>query len=184
MMNDRERAQVVLLRRLLQIERGETQLLGDAMRQLLVATGAELVLLDDPAGRFAHHCSISGRELDVVRARVVPALVEQAIETGNIAFDPVRANVCIPILGATIYLQTRGVFVDADIELLRLFAHSVEAIAHDLANADALGLHEQVRAFQVRRIQHALDRHGGNVAGAARSLKIQRSLVYRLLRRG
>src|SRR5688500_3184909 len=41
MMNDRERAHVVLLRQLLDIERGDSSMVDDAMRNLLVAVEGE-----------------------------------------------------------------------------------------------------------------------------------------------
>ena len=180
MMNDRERANVILLRRLVQIERGDTGAIGDAMRQLLVAVGARLVLLCDCGGQLNRHVSIGDPELDTIRVHVENAAA------GSVVIDDRRTWACVPVIGAgfsgTVYASTRGVFVDADIELIQLFAQSVEAIGYALVT-DAPGLHEEVLEFQYRRVRHALDRHGGNVSSAARALRIQRSFVYRLLRR-
>ncbi|RMG48193.1 MAG: sigma-54-dependent Fis family transcriptional regulator [Acidobacteria bacterium] len=73
-------------------------------------------------------------------------------------------------------ILVRGPRVDAD------------ALAPHLSGSAAFGdpdrgpLAEAVAAFERRFIQRALERHGGNVAAAARELEIERSSLYRKMR--
>jgi hypothetical protein len=176
-MNDRERAQELFLRRLLELDRHRVaELLGEAMQHLMVAVGAELVFLACSDG-FELACSVRDLDLDPIRAL--------AREKRPATIDSSRANIWLPVVGVglrgVVHLHTKAVFVASDIELIELFTRRFATVAHAVhAPPD---LHTEALILQYRRVRETLERNGGNVSNAARDLGVPRSFLYRVLRR-
>jgi hypothetical protein len=175
-MNDRERAHVMLLRRLVELDRGPVDdLLAEAMDQLLVATAADLVYL--AGGGLERHRATRSVDLEQLR-------VEIPTNPPRDALDPTRSIVCVPVFGLAfaglVYVRTGGVLVASDVDLIELFARRVGTFAHVLARPEP-DLHAETREFQYRRVLELLARNKTNVSQTARQLRVRRSFVYRLL---
>jgi GAF domain-containing protein len=186
-------------------------LLDDALRLIVAVTGARIAYLEihadtgDAVYWRGHGCM--AETIDAIRARISKGIIAFALAEGrtvNVAsaindarfsdLGSVRQNeigsvLCAPIdIHGALYLQDRqvpGEFPTIDQQRVEIFARQVALVAGKLLyQTETTPLAEELKQLQARRVREAMERHDGNVSGAARELGVARSFVYSVLRRG
>lgn len=183
---------------------------GAALRMLVEMMGAttayfELVSDDEATVWFSAGYDLEGNEpRDVVsRGVLARAITDGAmIVTPSARNDPrfrdlssvrrerLEAVACAPIelseLSGALCIQRSfrcGAFSADHLRLVELFAQQLAQVARRLGIRDRtkpVPMRDEVRRFQEALVREALARSNGNVAQAARDLKVARSFVYTL----
>jgi GAF domain-containing protein len=132
-------------------------------RGVIAQTIAEMTLIQSPSART----DARFRDLGSVRRNEIEAIVCAPIEVGDLA-----GAVC---------LQRRrraGEFSGSEIRIVEFFAQQLALVARRLVPASAMALRGELRRLQESLVRDALVRTKGNVAQAARELRVARSFVY------
>jgi GAF domain-containing protein len=195
-----------LLRHLLGLSSADDleRALEEGLQLIKVATNATAasVEVDGDAARFRTVCG----DVDTLGRGVVSHafLTGTTIHSASARKDPrfrnlesvrsyaIDAVVCSPfeverprLMGA-VYIQRSksvGAFSERQRALVVLFAMQLALLAERLVRAQSVApasLQEETRRFQERLVREVLVRTNGNIAQAARELRISRTFVYRL----
>jgi Nif-specific regulatory protein len=118
---------------------------------------------------------------------------ERLRDLGSVRRNEIEAIVCAPIatrdlVGAVCVQRSsrRGGFSESEIRLVEYFAQQLALVARRLAPTSAthpVALREEMRRLQESLVRDALARTKGNVAQAARELRVARSFVYSVVPR-
>jgi len=108
-------------------------------------------------------------------------------ELGSVRRNATEAIACAPLavgdITGVVCLQRSGQpggFTDGELRLVDYFTQQVMLVAHRLV--PPVPLRTEIRRLQVNLVRDALARTRGNVAQAARELKVARSFVYSVIR--
>jgi transcriptional regulator with GAF, ATPase, and Fis domain len=201
-----------LLKKLLALPRTEEpdKDLECAVRLLVEVLGAttaylELVAGDSPAPGFMTGHDAMGRAPaeTISRGVIARAIAEQAViqsssargdprfrDLGSVRRYEIEAIVCAPIeiadvVGAVCVQRSgrAGVFSDCELRVVEYFAQQLALVARRLVPpSPVVPLREEIKRVQANLVREALARSRGNVAQAARELKVARSFVYSVVR--
>jgi hypothetical protein len=188
--------------------------LSDAVRLLAEVLGATTAYLELVAGDAPAPCFTTGHDVSggaaaeiICRGVVARAIADNTVtgspsaradprfrDLGSVRRNEIEAIVCVPVeagdvSGAVCVQRGRrpGGFTDGELHLVEYFAQQLVLIAPRLAPsppAATVPLRDEIRQLQRRLVHAALARTNGNVAQAARELRVARSFVYSVVRPG
>jgi Nif-specific regulatory protein len=172
---------------------------------LCATTGyLEIVAGDPPITQFMHGHDVTGSDSAemICRGVIAQAIAENALiqspsaraddrfcDLGSVRRNAIEAIVCAPIdigdLAGAVCVQRRsrtGGFSGSEIRVVEYFAQQLALVARRLVPRTAtLAMREEMRRLQETLVREALARTRGNVAQAARELRVARSFVYSVL---
>jgi hypothetical protein len=179
--------------------------IASAVRLLVEVTSAttgylELVAGDPPAPQFitGHDATGSDPAETICRGLIAQAIAEQTViqsasaradarfrDLGSVRRNEIEAIVCAPIevgeLAGAVCVQRRaraGGFSGCEVRVVECFAQSLALVARRLVPPSPVPLRGELRRLQETLVRDALARTKGNVAQAARELRVARSFVY------
>lgn len=181
-----------------------------AVRLLVEVLGAttgylEIVAGDPPTPQFMHGHDVTGSDSAemICRGVIAQAIAENALiqspsartdgrfcDLGSVRRNSIEAIVCAPInigdLTGAVCVQRRsrtGGFSGSEIRVVEYFAQQLALVARRLVppSATPVAMREEMRRLQETLVRDALARTRGNVAQAARELRVARSFVYSVL---
>lgn len=181
-----------------------------AVRLLVEVLGAttgylEIVAGDPPVPQFmqGHDVTGSNSAETICRGVIAQAIAKRALiqspsarvdgrfcDLGSVRRNEIEAIVCAPIdagdlVGAVcVQRSTRvGRFSESEVRVVEYFAQQLAVVARRLVPAATLpmAMREEMRRLQETLVRDALARTRGNVAQAARELRVARSFVYSVL---
>jgi hypothetical protein len=143
-----------------------------------------------PRLRAATSSTIAARVLvSGIPERTVATADPRFTDLDSVRRDAIAAVLCAPIGSPAIgilYLQRRDApdpFDDRDLELVELFAKVVAKFAIPTLLGSARPLSADTDDAEARRIRSALHRHHDNKQAAAAELGLDRSTLYRKMKR-
>ena len=161
----------------------------------------EIVAGDPPVPQFMRGHDVTGSNCaeTICRGVIAHAIANRALiqspsarvdgrfcDLGSVRRNEIEAIVCAPIdvgdlVGAVcVQRSTRvGRFSESEVCVVEYFAQQLAVVARRLVPAATL--REEMRRLQETLVRDALARTGGNVAQAARELRVARSFVYSVL---
>jgi GAF domain-containing protein len=205
-------AETALLKRLLALPRvgALPDEIAEALRLLVTAMAAttgylEIVDGDDPAPCFTTGHDVHGKDPaeTICRGVIARSIAHNTIiesssarvdarfrELGTVRRGRIEAIVCMPIeagdVAGAVCIQRNarpGAFSECELRLVDYFVQQLAVVARRLAPTGPAPMRDEIRRLQKNLVREALARTNGNVAQAARELRVARSFVYSVVPR-